>query len=163
MLRLGAAFRNRLFLYLYAVILGLLVVAQLAALILSVVSINNVRDSYRSGLRETFIETYANNHTNLQHAMEDLEEEFQCCGVDNVTDYYRHNYTVPLSCYEHQDVDQPIYDLGCADAVSHWLAKQFPIIGGILGAVMLIELFGVIAAVAMGTAISHSNYAKLYD
>ena len=158
---LGAVFKNRVFLYIYAVILSLLIIVEIAAVIVTLSYRTRVRDSYYSGFRETFIEIYSNNHTDLQYVIEDIEREFKCCGANNVTDYYQRNYTVPASCHEDQDLNKDIFQRGCAQTVMDWLMNQFPIIGGILGGILLIEIFGVITSIALGIAISHSSYNYL--
>ena len=122
-----------------------------------------VRDSYHSGFRELFIEAYSNNHTNLIDVIEDVEREFKCCGADNVTDYYKRNFTIPATCHQGENFHKPIFDQGCSDAVVNWLWDQFPIIGGVLCGILLIEIFGVISSIALGIAISHTSYDKLYD
>ncbi len=155
---LGAAFKNRVFLYLYAVILTLLIITQIGALIATLSSRVRLRDSYEYGFRELFIEIYKNNQTDLKYVIEDMEREFKCCGVQNVTDYYKYNYKIPASCHEDGDLRKPIFDEGCAHAAIKWLWDQFPIIGGALGGILLIEIFGVISSIALGIAISHSSY-----
>ena len=141
-------------------ILSLLIIFELATFIILLSVRTPARDSYYSGFRETFIEIYSNNHTDLEYAMEDIEREFKCCGAYNVSDYYKRNYTVPASCHEDQDLRKPIFKQGCADAVMNWLWNQFPIIGGVLSAILLIEIFGLVSSIALGIAISHSTYEK---
>jgi hypothetical protein len=161
---LGAGFKNRIFLYLYAVILTFLIITEIAALIVALSSRVRIRDSYDSGFRELFIEIYSNNDTDLQHIIEDIEREFKCCGAQNVTDYYKHYYTVPAACHKDGDFHKPIFDQGCADAAMKWISNQLPIIGGALGGILLIEIFGVISSIALGIAISHSSsYDKIYS
>ncbi|CAF4551233.1 unnamed protein product, partial [Rotaria socialis] len=145
----GALFKNRVFLYLYTIILGLLVIVELAAFIITLYYRVQIRDSYKSGFRELFIEIYSNNHTDLQHVIEDIERNFKCCGIDNVTDYYTHNYTVPASCYKDQDFHKPIFKEGCANAAITWLWNQIPIIGGVLGVILLIEIFGIASSISL--------------
>ncbi|CAF1211336.1 unnamed protein product [Rotaria sordida] len=159
---LGAVFKNRVFLYLYAAILSLLIITELATFIITLTYRVRTRDSYYSAFRELFIEIYSNNHTDLKYVIEDIEREFRCCGINNVTDYYKHNYTVPVACYQDQDFDKSIFDQGCANVVIQWLWKQFPIIGSVLGSILLIEIFGIISSIALSTAISHSSYSEIY-
>jgi uncharacterized membrane protein len=159
---LGALFKNRCFLYLYAIILSLFIITELAAFIITFSSRVRVRDSYESGFREVFIKTYRDNDTGLQNFIEGMERDLKCCGVQNVTDYYQKNFTVPAACHQDQNFDKPIFDKGCADAVIDWVWDKFSIIGGVLGSILLIEIFGVISAIALGIAISHSSYDEIY-
>jgi hypothetical protein len=160
---LGSVFKSRAFLYLYALILTLLIITEIVAAVATLYYRGQIRDSYESGFREFFIETYSNNHTDLKRAIEDMEREFQCCGAHNVTDYYKRNFTVPASCHQDADIHKPIYNKGCARAVIKWIENQLPIIGGALGGVLLLEIFGVISSIALGIAISHSSYDEIYS
>ncbi len=159
---LGAVFKNRCFLYIYAIILTLLIIIEVAAFIVTFTSRNSIRDSYKSGFQELFNEAYSHNHTDLQNVIENTERQLKCCGVQNVSDYYEKNFTVPATCYEDPNFNKTIFDKGCADAAIDWIRHQFPIIGAVLGSILLIEIFGVISAIALGVAISHSSYDEIY-
>ncbi len=91
-----------------------------------------------------------------------MELGFQCCGANNVTDYYKHNYTVPATCHQDKDFHKPIFNQGCADAVVKLLWDHVSIIAGVLCVILLIEIFGVISSIALGIAISHSSYDEIY-
>lgn len=160
---LGAVFKNRCFLYMYTVILTLLILAELAACIVVLSSHRAVRDSYYSGFREFFNEAQANNHTDQKQIFEEMQRRFECCGANNVTDYYKGGYPVPASCHRDDDIFQEIFDCGCAQAALDWLWNQFPVIGGVLGGVLLMEIFGVVSAVALAVAVSHTRYEKMYE
>ncbi|CAF3958019.1 unnamed protein product, partial [Rotaria sp. Silwood1] len=124
---------------------------------------NRVRilDSYYTGFQELFIEIYSNNNTDLKYVIEDIEREFKCSGIDDVTDYYKHNYTVPAACYQDEHFDESIFNQGCANAVIPWLWNQFAIIGSVLGGILFIEIFGIVSSIALGIAISSSSYSEI--
>jgi hypothetical protein len=149
-------------LYLYAVILGLIIIVEIAALIVTIHYRGAIRDSYYDGFREWFYDSYSYNHTHAQEIFENMERDFKCCGAYNVTDYYTNNFTVPASCHQNQDFSKPIFSEGCAHAAMDWLLNHFSIIGGILAGFFVIELFGVISSIAFGIAISYSSYNELY-
>ncbi|CAF0958884.1 unnamed protein product [Rotaria sordida] len=159
---LGALFKNRLFLYLYAIILSILMILELAAFITTMSSRVRVRNSYESGLWKVFSNAYDSHQQDLIKSVEDLELEFKCCGVTDDSDYKKVNYTVPASCHEDQLFSKPIFEKGCADAIIDWIWDELPIIGGIVGTIILIEIFGVISSVALAVAISHYSYGELY-
>lgn len=154
---LGACVKNRVFLYAYATILILMIITEVAALIVLLTTKARIRDGYNSGFRDFFIDSYKNNHTDLQQLIEEMEQEFQCCGADNYTDYQRNNFTLPVSCYKDKNPQSTRYDQGCAQAVVDWIEEKLPAVGGVLGGVLTIELFGVIASIALGVAITHSS------
>ncbi|CAF0924224.1 unnamed protein product [Rotaria sp. Silwood1] len=159
---LGALFKNRLFLYLYGVILSILMILELAAFITTMSSRVRVRDSYETGLWTVFRNAYDSNRSDLIKQVEDLEIEFQCCGVTDYNDYATVNFTVPASCHKDQSLSKPINKKGCADAIIDWIWDELPVIGGIIGAIIFIEIFGVISSISLAVAISHYSYGELY-
>lgn len=155
---LGATFKNRCFLYFYAIILTLLVITEIGALIATFYYRHPIENSYESGFRELFDEGYNKNKTDIKGVIEDIEREFKCCGISNFTDYSTRNFTIPTSCHIDQDNNKGLYSDGCAHAVITWICNQFPIIVGILAGILLLEIFGIISSIALGVAISHSSF-----
>lgn len=161
---LGAACQNRVFLYAYAVILSLIILLEFAAVIVSLQYRNDLWVSYDSGFEEIFLQAYRNNQTDMIEIIEELESKFQCCGVNGSSDYTKHGYKIPLSCHQYHEPHGALFSLGCAEAIGLWVWKQLPIIAGVLGSILFIEVFGVISSLVLGVAISHSNidtYDKL--
>lgn len=160
---LGAACQNRGFLYVYAVILSLVILVESAAVIVTLQYRNDVWSSYDSGFEEIFQHAYRYNQTETIEIIEELERKFQCCGVNSYADYTQHLYPIPLSCRQYQVPSGALFSRGCAQAVGLWIWNQLPIIAGVLGAILFIEIFGVVASVALGVAISHSSTVYTYD
>jgi len=122
---------------------------------------NNLWKTYDSGFMEVFHRAYTHNETDSIKVIENLEREFQCCGVDGASDYLNINRTIPKACYPNQSsIFYPYYQ-GCAEAVTIWIWNELPIIAGVLGSILFIELFGIIASLVLGVAISHSSSAHL--
>lgn len=139
-----------------------MMILELAAFITLFSSRVRVRSSYESGLMEIFDRAYGNDDEKLMKQVEDLEIEFECCGVKGFIDYEKRNHTVPLSCHKDQSATKPLFKDGCADAIIDWIGDELPIIGGIVGAIIFVEIFGVIASISLGVAISHYSYGKSY-
>jgi uncharacterized membrane protein len=159
----GAFFQNRGFLYTYSVFVILIILFEFAAVIVILVFRNNLWQSYDSGFREIFHHAYSQNQTDMITTIEKLEREFHCCGVDGASDYLKYGYKISKSCYlHHPPMSQP-YNQGCAAAVSNWVSNKLPIIVGILGSILFIEIFAIISSLVIGVAISHSLQAEHYD
>lgn len=154
---LGACTRNRCFLYVYATLLTLVILFEFAAVICTLVFRNDLYKSYDSGFMEVFQHAYSQNRTELQQIIENVEEQFKCCGVDGPFDYTKYKFPMPLSCRPDKALYNAPYARGCAVAVATWVWDELPIIAGVLGAVLFIEIFGVISALVLGVAISHSS------
>lgn len=134
---------------------------ELAAFITMMSTRVRIRHSYESGLWRVFTDAYDNKRQDLIEAVEELEQEFLCCGVNNSKDYEKVNGTVPKSCHVDQSFSKPVFEKGCADAFIDWMWDELPIIGGVVGAILVIEIFGVIASISLAVAVSHYAYGKL--
>ncbi|CAF3376957.1 unnamed protein product [Rotaria sp. Silwood1] len=159
---LGAVLKNRGFLYTYSVILLLIIFFEFAAVIVTLVFRNDLWKTYDSGFMEVFHHAYSQNQTETIKIIENLERKFKCCGVDGASDYARYGYKIPSSCYMDESTKRILYSQGCAEAVAIWVWNKLPIIAGVLGAILFIELFGVISSIVLGVAISHSSDPTYY-
>jgi tetraspanin-9 len=158
---LGAVLKNRCFLYAYTIFLVLIILFEFAAVILTLVYRNDLWKTYDSGFMEVFHHAYSQNQTETIKVIENLERTFKCCGVDGPSDYYFYGFKIPSSC---KPTQSPIpYSEGCAVAVVNWAWKRLPTIAGILGGILFIEIFGVIASLVLGVAVSHSSQADRYE
>jgi len=158
---IGALLQKRLFLYLYGLILIIIMILELAAFITAMSFSADVRDKYDEGLRKVFKDAYSDNETDIRSSVEKLEEVFECCGADGPQDYEKINRTIPASCYKGQDTSKEKFQDGCADAIIDWIWDEMPAIGSIIGVVLVLEIFGVIASFALAVAISQYEYGRL--
>jgi len=154
---LGAVCQNRVFLYLYSVILTLIIVLEFAAVIVTLKFRNDLWRSYDSGFEEIFQYAYRHNQTETTKIIEQLEREFKCCGVHSFLDYTHSGYRIPPSCYPNQIPNEFPFNQGCTTAVAIWIWNALPIIAGVLGSILFIEIFGVISSLVLGVAISHAS------
>lgn len=135
---------------------------ELGAFIGALVARTRIRNSYESGLMHIFRDAYDNDKIDLIKQIEDLEVEFSCCGVIDSQDYAKVNTTIPRSCYERQSEEKQIWEKGCADAFIDWMWDELPVISGIIGFVLFLEIFGVIASIVLGVIISTYSYGQLH-
>ncbi|UJR23570.1 hypothetical protein I4U23_026558 [Adineta vaga] len=148
---MGALWNNRCFLYLYAFILGLLMILELVAFIMAFVYKGKVTDVYKTALSKVFDTALQSNQTDVLHAFQELEKNMKCCGVHNRSDYgYPPKFPLSNQCLENPS------SIGCSDAIINFLNKNLPIIGGSLGGVLLLELLGLIGAIALAVALKHA-------
>jgi hypothetical protein len=159
---LGAVMNNRCFLYIYSVFLILIIVFEFMAVIVILIFRNNLWKTYDSGFLEVFHRAYRQNQTETIKIIENLEREFQCCGVDGASDYSNNGYPIPNSCRPYQSTMFHPYYLGCAEAVVTWIWNELPILAGILGGLLFIEIFGLISSLVLGVAVSHALKADNY-
>ncbi len=159
---LGALFHHRLFLYLYAASLTLLILLEIGAFITAMSLRVRVRDGYEESLWHVFTDAYVNNQSDVRYAVERLEQKFECCGVYGSDDYDTVNCSIPMSCYKNEETSKGRFQKSCADAIIDWIWNEMPIIGSILCVVLLLEIFGVISSCSLAAAISHYSYAEIH-
>ncbi|CAF0810725.1 unnamed protein product [Rotaria sp. Silwood1] len=145
---LGSLWRNRCLLYLYAIVLGVLMIIELVGFILAFVYKDKLEDVYRKTLTTVFVNALIANDTKVLDAFHDMEESLQCCGVNGKTDYTEYGKDAPSWCYEYQQ--------GCSTIIINTLKKNLPIIGGSLGAVLFLELLSFIGAIVLAVALKHA-------
>lgn len=135
---------------------------ELAAFITALSLRVRIRNSYEDTLWNLFTDGYVNNRTDVRKAIEKLEEKFECCGVDDWTDYRKVNCTtIPASCYQDRDKSKRLFEDGCADTFIEWIWDIMPAVSGIIGTVLILEIFGVIASCSLIAGISHSPYSEI--
>jgi hypothetical protein len=159
---LGAVYKNRGFLYIYSIILTLIIILEFAAVIVTLKFRDDLWKSYDSGFEAVFQSAYRHNQTETINIIEQLEREFKCCGVHNYLDYTHSGYPTPKSCYLNQIPSGIPFNQGCATAVALWIWNKLPLIVGLLGSILFIEIFGVIASLVFGVAISHASNSNVY-
>lgn len=95
---IGAIFGNTIFgritLGLYSVVLGLLVICEIAAGIAAAIKRNELENAFRNGAKETF------NSTNGTKEWNTYEEQLHCCGPESWKDYrtFFNRSDIPVSC-----------------------------------------------------------------
>ncbi|CAF0748053.1 unnamed protein product [Adineta ricciae] len=148
---MGALWNNRCFLYIYAFVLGLLMILELVAFIMAFVYKGQLTDVYKDTLFKVFDKALTENQTSVIHAFQELENKMKCCGIHNISDYGKPpKVTLSERCLAAPESE------GCSDAIIGFLNKHLPIIGGSLGGVLLLELCGLIGAIALAVALKHA-------
>jgi hypothetical protein len=123
-------------------------ILELAGFILAFSYKSRLENVYRDSLKEAFDAALSQNNTKVVNVFHDLEKELKCCGVNGPTDYNTHPQFITPDCYAHPT--------GCSTAIIDWLDKNLPIIGGVLGGVLLLEIVGLLSAVALVVALRHA-------
>jgi hypothetical protein len=134
----------------YAVILLILMIIELTGLIMAFVYKGKLKDVYETSLSEVFENGLSKNDTKIMNAFNDLEKALKCCGIHNISDYSAYNITKFSEGCQKYPKD------GCSQKLIDFLSKNLPIIGYSLLAVFLLELFGVITAIALAVALKHA-------
>ncbi|CAF1290815.1 unnamed protein product [Rotaria sordida] len=145
---LGSLWHNRCLLYFYAIILGILMTIELVGFILAFAYKGKLEDVYKKSLTTVFTNALVKNDTKVLNAFHDMENSLKCCGANGKKDYTESGRDAPSWCYQYQQ--------GCSTIIIDILQKNLPIIGGSLGAVLLLEILGFIAAIVLAVALKHA-------
>jgi hypothetical protein len=125
-------------------------ILELAGFITAFAYKKQLQEVYNESLTRVFTDALDNNGTSVINVFHELEKSLKCCGSNGINDYITHGYTPPQLCFEHPTK-------GCARAIIDLLDKNLPLIGSVLGIVLLLELVNLIFALILAKALKHSN------
>ena len=133
---LGALKKSRFLLTVYIVIILVLLVAKLVAIYMVV----SFKDDFQGQFKSALSHAFNSNSTVSEQAIGEVEQLFQCCGVNGPSDY---KHSPPSTCYSSNSTMSP-YQVGCADQIQTYVTNHLPIISAILFIMVLTELAAVI-------------------
>ena len=139
----GALRVNSCLLLTYVVILAILMVIEFVGFIMAFAYKNKLEDVYRDSLTTVFGKALMNNDTRVMKVFHQLEDKLDCCGVNGKDDYSKYHGLAPPSCFQNAT------SKGCSTAIIDILETNLPIVGGVLGAVLVIELGIFVSAIAL--------------
>ncbi|XP_038165278.1 CD63 antigen [Cyprinodon tularosa] len=151
----GAWKENHCMVTTFAVLLTLIILAEIAAAILGYVYRNKLSIVVQDSLTE-MISNYKNSSAEFKKTVDDLQEVWKCCGVNNASDwknYGEDKVTVPDSCCKNVTVGcgkgtmtdaNKVYQKGCHDALETFLKEniQWVIVAALVIAVL--QIMGIV-------------------
>ncbi|KAL7632838.1 UNVERIFIED_CONTAM: hypothetical protein RMT77_016835 [Armadillidium vulgare] len=174
----GAWFRSRCMLMTYFVLLSFVFCLQMVVAVILFAFRESLTLSLRAELKAGIKNSYNDTHENaVAMAWDSLQEQFQCCGVEDWSDWYNINAWpgenwVPESCcvplYQ-KDADcgrsgneTLWYEVGCFERVKMWFIKRLHVLGFIVLTVTFIQLFGLISSMLLYCSFKHKRYSRTY-
>lgn len=92
---IGAIFKNRPILIVYSIILTIIIILQIVSAIIGFVNADNLSDeveeNFEQAIEDYRAEEQDDYDSTAADAVDYLQEELECCGVTNYTDYIRFN------------------------------------------------------------------------
>ncbi|XP_071338005.1 leukocyte surface antigen CD53-like [Trachinotus anak] len=155
---LGALKENRCLLLTFFLLLFLLMLVELTAACMLLVYEKEiaarVQDDLNIGLEKA--KAHDQNSTTVLSEWDVVQTQFECCGVNNVTDW---GNKVPSSCCKTTcDTTQPIYwKTGCLDRLRTLFEDNFLITGISVIILCIIEVLGMCFAMTLFCHISRSG------
>eukprot|EP00914_Ancora_sagittata_P019615 GHVO01039114.1.p1 GENE.GHVO01039114.1~~GHVO01039114.1.p1 ORF type:complete len:265 (-),score=24.99 GHVO01039114.1:41-754(-) len=158
----GAYKENYCMVMTFAVLLALIFILEIAAGITAYVLRDKV-DGFVKDSLDTALLKYDTDHPAVVEAWDKAQVEFQCCGVNNYTDWSGQGTIgvnqVPVSCcLEGTDCatnpkPNTVYSDGCMEKFTSWIEENIFIIGGVGIGLAFVQLLGIILAVCLGRSI----------
>jgi len=141
----------------FAVMLGLIFILELAGGIAGFVLRNDIEDDVDTTLRKATLNYGKPKHDGVTKAWDKLQDEFDCCGVDNATDW---KAVLPANPPESCCADVAAtctytnaYPKGCKTAFEDWLKDKIAIVGGVGIGLAFIQIVGILFACCLARAI----------
>ena len=136
----------------YAFLLAGVIAVQVVGGILVVVFKDDVLNELSNGFR-TNMPTYGSNEA-YTSAVDAIQTELKCCGVNSYTDWLKSLEFVPQSCCKSPNcitiLPVEIYTEGCVDRLRDILTKSAAVSISVAVVFALIQITGVIAAFILG-------------
>jgi len=156
----GAYKENHCLTMTFAICLSLIFILEIAGGIAGFVMRDQIEDEVRTVLKDAMDNYNQDGHDGVTKTWNKLQEEFQCCGVSNYSDWTAatsNNKTVPDSCCKEAgctttNIDK-IYTAGCADELEEWLKSKIAIIGGVGIGLAFVQVVGIMFACCLARAI----------
>ncbi|UJR22420.1 hypothetical protein I4U23_025480 [Adineta vaga] len=160
-------------LYIYSIIILLILIAEVILAVTIIMKKQTYESSFKTSVRKIMLQ-YP--RTSMSSHVDHLQRALSCCGVDSYTDWFETSYgssqnQVPLSCCKKSlnhtcirtnlQKDNLPTDLninGCYPTVLSAIKSNYPIFGGIILAIALFPLMGIILSCCLAHQLSKHRY-----
>jgi len=171
----GSRKNNLVILSLYLFFLLLITAAELGLIILVYTNRVLIENSLKIDFQKTLNHYSLSKSESITKAVDNLQQEFRCCGNDGYTDWLdtkwwqqnNGNYSVPTSCciiprmrdcntHVEERLEMIFVD-GCYDHVKQFLFENLHIISGFTVWIVVLEILGVVFSLALIIKIRKEN------
>ncbi|XP_021571171.1 CD63 antigen isoform X2 [Carlito syrichta] len=152
----GACKENYCLMITFAVFLSLILLVEVAAAIAGYVFRDTVKSEFNKDFRQQ-MQKYAGNNKTAAAILDGLQQEFNCCGAANYTDWESipsmGKNRVPDSCCINVTAgcgvnfrEKEIHKEGCVDKIGDWLRKNVLVVAAAALGIAFVEVLGIIFA-----------------
>ncbi|XP_066922869.1 tetraspanin-11-like isoform X2 [Clytia hemisphaerica] len=141
----GAIKESKCLLGTYFTMLLIIFCAEIAAGVLGFLYRDKIKDEVTTEAQRVIEKEYGTGNSDIDHAVDILQEKLKCCGVKSATEYITSawkqttNKSYPPSCCSNQqscaistpDNNQLVYLDGCLDKLTEYVKDNLMILGGI--------------------------------
>ncbi|XP_051885780.1 tetraspanin-9 isoform X2 [Pristis pectinata] len=162
---LGAIKENKCLLLSFFVILLTIFLMELILVILFFVYKTEVAEYAREDLKTGLSLYGTEGNIGLTNAWNIIQTEYECCGVDNSTDWgtIKGNNVVPDSCCQEYSKDCGQHDSskwfakGCYDKIEAFVEQQTVVLGSVAMSIVLIQILGMAFSMTLFHQISRGG------
>ncbi|XP_028653871.1 CD63 antigen [Erpetoichthys calabaricus] len=156
----GAWKENHCMITMFAILLTLVFIVEIAAVIAGYVFKDKVKPALNISFQQ-MIKGYSQS-TEIKQNVDFLQKSFQCCGGNGSSDWNNATSSnIPVSCCNTTSSPQTcntadpsqIYSQGCVDAMDKWIQKNILIVIGVALGIAFFQLLGIIFACMLMKAI----------
>uniref|UniRef100_A0A646QC03 Tetraspanin n=1 Tax=Hemiscolopendra marginata TaxID=943146 RepID=A0A646QC03_9MYRI len=152
----GACKESHCMMITFSVLLGLIFVLELAAGIAAYVLRNDLDNIIKENMKKS-LNRY-NSTADDKKTWDMLQNEFDCCGIDNDNDWKENNLPIPDSCCKEESAGcaldkHNLNTKGCYDKFKNAVVKYAGIIGGIGIGIAFVQIIGIVCACCLASAI----------
>ncbi|CAH8823704.1 unnamed protein product [Trichobilharzia szidati] len=151
----GACTKNVCCLTMYAIMLSVIVAAEIGAGIAAVVLKDDVKKHFTATVRSS-VAVYSSN-PELQKLIDKIQSEFKCCGSESSNDYNATGQTVPDSCTD--PATKVPYTDGCSNKVISFFEKYLVAVVVAAFVFALLQLLCIVFAICVIRAIKSGDSA----
>jgi CD63 antigen len=178
----GAVRESKCMLITYTILLGILLVLEIAVAIVGFVYSGKLRTLMQDEMFVT-MPKYNSDPTGVAVMWDFAQKNMQCCGVHKASDWLgklaEKNTSTPISCCLPQADGstsstcadgvlllpektqlEKIYTSGCMDVLMAYVSRYMYIFGGVVIGIALVEVFGIIFACCLVSAIKSEEWPR---
>lgn len=146
----GAIRENQVMLALFFACLFVIFVALLGVAIYMIVAKDGFKQTVSTVLKQKVEETCKGNEA-ATNFMKTIQDNFQCCGANGLTDYSPTGCAHPMIC------DSILDTKGCTERFTEWLSKNLIVVAGVMFGIALILILGMLFSMILCCAIRDIN------
>ncbi|RUS87841.1 hypothetical protein EGW08_004374 [Elysia chlorotica] len=148
----------------FAVCLGIIFILEISGGIAGFVLREDIEDEVESVLAEALKNYGKKDHEGVTSAWDKLQNEFDCCGVQNYTNWMVVLPKPPISCCKDSATDNQcaqrsyndtsaINKDGCSETFENYLKNKVAIVGGVGIGLAFVQVVGILFACCLARAI----------
>jgi tetraspanin-4 len=163
----GAIMENKCLLMTYFILVIVIFILEIVSVVLVFINRLEIQTLVSAELKKGIKKQYrkTDDEEGLKAAWAYVQSSFQCCGVDNYTDWYQPDSNkVPRECCRNitncKDEDSPAdwYPKGCLEELKMSFTQNLYILGILAICIAVVQILGLVASMALFCCLRQDKY-----